>query len=137
MSFRSFQEVLNNIPLFAGGIFMIYLAAADFTLFDAITQGRQNDRLIVAMATVVSAALPMFFAVGLVKVSLLTGKDTIFYYEKLLQSSIFWIITILILLSIASLTFLQGRFGSPLGAGVLTGCILLSIYLAYYVKKRP
>ena len=136
MSVREFQEVLNNIPLFLGGIFMIYLAAVDFTLFDAITQGRVADRTIVALATVVSAAVPMFFAVGLVKVSLLTGRETIFYYEKLLRGSPFWVITILLLLSIAALVFLQGRAASPVGASVLTGCILLSIYLGYYLQKR-
>ena len=136
MSVREFQEVLNNIPLFLGGIFLIVLAAVDFTLFDAITQGRVADRTIVALATVVSAAVPMFFAVGLVKVSLLTGRETIFYYEKLLRGSSFWIITILLLLSIAALVLLQGRALSPFGGSVLTGCILLSIYLGFYLQKR-
>ena len=136
MSVREFQEVLNNIPLFVGGIFLIVLAAVDFTLFDAITQGRVADRTIVALATVVSAAVPMFFAVGLVKVSLLTGRETIFYYEKLLRGSSFWIATILLLLSIAALVLIQGRALSPFGAVVLAGSILLSIYLGFYLQKR-
>jgi len=67
MGNRSLKEILTNIPLLAGGIFMVYIAAVDETLFNAVVGGNFQDKLVVSLATTVAAALPMFFAVGKAK----------------------------------------------------------------------
>jgi len=134
MSHRSLKEILTNIPLFAGGIFMVYIAAADETLFNAIVGGNFGDRLVVSLATTVAAALPMFFAVGLIKQSVVSGLYTIYYYEKMLQGSIFWVLTIVLLIAIVAIILVQGTV-HLYNAPIVAGCSLLSVYLVIYVVK--
>ena len=134
MGHRSIKEILTNIPLFAGGIFMVYIAAADETLFNAILGGNFDDRLAVALATTVAAALPMFFAVGLIKQSVVKGLYTIYYYERMLQGSIFWVLTIILLIAITAIILVQGTV-HLYNAPIVAGCSLLSVYLVIYVAK--
>ena len=134
MSHRSLKEILTNIPLFAGGIFMVYIAAADETLFNAIVGGNFGDRLVVSLATTVAAALPMFFAVGLIKQSIVSGLYTIYYYERMLQGSIFWVLTIILLIAITAIILVQGTI-HLYNAPIVVGCSLLSVYLVIYVAK--
>ena len=134
MGHRSLKEILTNIPLFVGGIFMVYIAAVDETLFNAILGGNFQDRLAVSLATTVAAALPMFFAVGLIKQSIVSGLYTIYYYEKMLQGIIFWILTIILLMAITAIILAQG--GVHLyNAPIAVGSSLLSIYLVIYLRK--
>jgi len=134
MTRRSFKEILTNIPLFIGGLFMIYLAAADETLFNFILGKTIQTQLTVALATTVAAALPMFFAVGLVKQSIVSGLYTIYYYEKMLQGLVFWILTMIVLIAIAAIIVVEEtihQFNVP----ILAGCGLLSLYLIIYMIK--
>jgi len=133
MTKRSAKEILTNIPLFLGGLFMIYLAAADETLFNFILDKTLQNQLTVSLATTVAAALPMFFAVGMIKQSIVSGLYTIYYYEKMLQGVIFWILTIILLIAIAAIIVVGGvhQFNVP----ILAGCGVLSIYLIIYVVK--
>ena len=112
---------------------MVYIAAADETLFNAVVGGNFQDRLVVSLATTVAAALPMFFAVGLIKQSIVSGLYTIYYYEKMLQGVIFWILTIILLIAIAAIIVVEGvhQFNVP----ILAGCGVLSLYLIIYVVK--
>lgn len=133
MTKRSAKEILTNIPLFLGGLFMIYLAAADETLFNFILGKTIQNQLTVSLATTLAAALPMFFAVGMIKQSIVSGLYTIYYYEKMLQGVIFWILTIIVLISIAAIMVVEGvhQFNAP----ILAGCGLLSMYLIIYMIK--
>jgi len=133
MTKRSAKEILTNIPLFFGGLFMIYLAAADETLFNFILGKTIQNQLTVALATTVAAALPMFFAVGMIKQSIVSGLYTIYYYEKMLQGVIFWILTIILLIAIAAIIVVEGvhQFNIP----ILAGCGVLTIYLIIYTFK--
>jgi hypothetical protein len=133
MTKRSAKEILTNIPLFLGGIFMIYLAAADETLFNFILGNTIQNQLTVALATTVAAAVPMFFAVGMIKQSIVSGLYTIYYYEKMLQGSIFWILSIILLIITAAIIVIEGvhQFNIP----ILAGCGVLSMYLIIYTIK--
>lgn len=129
------SEILKNIPLLLGGIFLIYLAVVDETLFTAITMGGLHNRVLVTIATTLAAGVPMFFAVGLFKKSILVGQETIYYYEELLKRKSFWILTIVLLAIITFLVLLQGRAATIQGIVAVVGSVSLSIYLVIYIRK--
>ena len=114
---------------------MIYLAAVDETLFTAITMGDLHNRLLVTIATTLAAGVPMFFAVGLFKKSILVGQETIYYYEELLKRKSFWILTIILLAIVTFLVLLQGRVATIQGIVAVVGSVSLSIYLVIYMRK--
>jgi len=132
---RSESEMLKDIPLFLGGIFLIYLAVVDETLFTAITMGDLKNRLLVTFATTLAAGVPMFFAVGLIKKSVLKGQETIYYYEELLKRKFFWISTIVLLAVITLLVLLQGRAATTQGLIAVVVSVSLSLYLVIYMRK--
>jgi len=125
------HEFWRNFPLFLCGVFLVYVAAADETLFNWIAVDMTN-RLIVTVATIISAALPMFFAVGAIKQSILYGRETLYYYEKMLKHWIFWLSSGVCCIGIAIVRFTQadisllGKFGFI----ALTG--LVAVYFIYY-----
>ncbi len=129
------SEILKNMPLLLGGVFLIYLAVVDETIFTAITMGNLNNRILVTIATTLAAGIPMFFAVGLVKKSVLVGQETIYYYEELLKRRSFWILTIVLLAIISTLVLLQGRVATIEGLVAIIGSVSLSIYLTIYTRK--
>jgi len=114
---------------------LIYLAVVDETLFIAITMGNLNNRILVTIATTLAAGVPMFFAVGLVKKSVLVGQETIYYYEELLKRKAFWILAIVLLAIISILVLLQGRAATIQGLVAVVGSVSLSIYLVIYTRK--
>jgi len=131
----------KNIPLFLCGVFLIYIAAADETLFQFIAEDLTNgiaNRLVVTVATVLAATIPMFFAVGAIKQSVLIGRETIYYYEKMLGSVAFWVVAGLAPISTAALMYVQYavysnfRITSLPGALIASACILCGAYLFYY-----
>jgi len=125
---RYTKRISENIPLFLGGIFMVYLAVLDETLFNFILDNMTRDQLTIALATTVASALPMFFAVGFIKQSFLYRWQTIYHYEKLLLGNIFWILTVFLLISILIIKIIEEsmhQFNAP----ILIGCMLFSIYL--------
>jgi len=128
------KEILHNTPLFFGGLFMIYLAAVDQTLFNAIFRITTPDRLIASLATTTAASVPMFFAVGLIKRGIFIRWETIYYYEKMLEGKIFWILTDILLITISSLIVVQ-RLILPYGILVTAGCLSLSAYIIFYRFK--
>jgi hypothetical protein len=91
------KRTLANIPLLLGGIFMVYLAVFDETLFNFIFEFVVPDQFGVSLATVIAAALPMFFAAGFIKQSVLRSWQTIYYYEKFLMGDFFWVLAIILL----------------------------------------
>ena len=125
---------LANVPLFIGGLFMVYLAVLDETLFNFILDNTVQNQFTIALATTVAAALPMFFAVGFIKRTILRRWQTIYYYEKMLSGEVFWMLTIILL---NTFTFIivteQGihQFNIP----ILAGCVLFTIYLVIYSFK--
>ena len=125
---------LAEVPLLIGGLFMVYLAVLDETLFNFILDNVAQNQFTVSMATVVAAAVPMFFAVGFIKRSILRRWQTIYYYEKMLLSEIFWILTA-ILLTIITFIIISEQGVHQFNAPILSGCVLFSIYLAIYSFK--
>ena len=125
---------LAEVPLLIGGIFMVYLAVLDETLFNFVLDNVTQNQFTVSLATVIAAALPMFFAVGFIKQSVLRRWQTIYYYEKMLFGASFWLLTIILLNAI---TFIivneQGihQFNIP----ILAGCVLFTIYLVIHEFK--
>ena len=122
---------LANVPLFIGGLFMVYLAVLDETLFNFILDNTVQDQFTIALATTVAAAFPMFFAVGFIKRTILRRWQTIYYYEKMLMGQSFWILTIILLGAITSIIIVEEGV-HQLNAPVVVGCILFSIYLIIY-----
>ena len=122
---------LANVPLFIGGLFMVYLAVLDETLFNFILDNTVQDQFTIALATTIAAAFPMFFAVGFIKRTILRRWQTIYYYEKMLMGQSFWILTIILLGAITSIIIVEEGV-HQLNAPVVVGCILFSIYLIIY-----
>ena len=122
---------LANVPLFIGGLFMVYLAVLDETLFNFILDNTAQTQFTIALATTVAAAFPMFFAVGFIKRTILRRWQTIYYYEKMLMGQSFWILTIILLGAITSIIIVEEGI-HQLNVPVVTGCILFSIYLIIY-----
>jgi len=133
---RSNRLILFDVPFFLGGIFLIYLAVLDETLFNFILHSFQQDKIIISIATTVAAGVPMFFAVGFIKKSVLRRWQTIYYYEKLLLHDFFWILTIILLGIISSIIVIDEgihQFNFP----ILLGCVLFSVYLfRIYLNSR-
>ena len=122
---------LAEVPLLIGGIFMVYLAVLDETLFNFVLDNVTQNQFTVSLATVIAAALPMFFAVGFIKRSILRRWQTIYYYEKMLLGQSFWILTIILLGAITLIIIVEEGI-HQLNAPVVAGCILFSIYLVIY-----
>ena len=125
---------LAEVPLLIGGIFMVYLAVLDETLFNFVLDNVTQNQFTVSLATVIAAALPMFFAVGFIKRSVLRRWQTIYYYEKMLLGEIFWILTV-ILLNIITFIIVSEQGVHQFNAPILVGCVLFSIYLVIYSFK--
>ena len=122
---------LAEVPLLIGGLFMVYLAVLDETLFNFVLDNVTQNQFTVSLATVIAAALPMFFAVGFIKRSILRRWQTIYYYEKMLLGQSFWILTIILLGAITLIIIVEEGI-HQLNAPVVAGCILFSIYLVIY-----
>ena len=122
---------LANVPLFIGGLFMVYLAVLDETLFNFILDNTVQDQFTIALATTIAAAFPMFFAVGFIKRTILRRWQTIYYYEKMLMGQSFWILTIILLGAITFITVNEEGI-HQLNVPVIVGCVLFSIYLVIY-----
>ena len=122
---------LANVPLFIGGLFMVYLAVLDETLFNFILDNTVQNQFTIALATTVAAAFPMFFAVGFIKRTILRRWQTIYYYEKMLMGQSFWILTIILLGAITLIIIVEEGI-HQLNAPVVAGCTLFSIYLVIY-----
>ena len=120
-----------DIPLFIGGLFMVYLAVLDETLFNFILDNTVQDQFTIALATTIAAAFPMFFAVGFIKRTILRRWQTIYYYEKMLMGQSFWILTIILLGAITFIIIVEEGV-HQLNAPVVGGCILFSVYLIIY-----
>jgi len=125
---------LAEVPLLIGGLFMVYLAVLDETLFNFVLDNVTQNQFTVSLATVIAAALPMFFAVGFIKRSILRRWQTIYYYEKMLLGEVFWILTV-ILLNIITFIIVSEQGVHQFNAPILVGCVLFSIYLVIYSFK--
>ena len=125
---------LAEVPLLIGGIFMVYLAVLDETLFNFVLDNVTQNQFTVSLATVIAAALPKFFAVGFIKRSILRRWQTIYYYEKMLLGEVFWILTV-ILLNIITFIILSEQGVHQFNAPILAGCVLFSTYLVIYSFK--
>ena len=125
---------LAEVPLLIGGLFMVYLAVLDETLFNFVLDNVTQNQFTVSLATVIAAALPMFFAVGFIKRSVLRRWQTIYYYEKMLLGEVFWILTV-ILLNIITFIILSEQGVHQFNAPILAGCVFFSIYLVIYSFK--
>ena len=133
MNSINLADAWKNLPMFLGGLFLIYLAAANETLFNFILQSTVTERATVAIATTVTASVPMFFAVGMIKKSILSRWDTIYYYEKLLDSKIFWLAIIALMITISYLSILAR---GPYYFLTIAGCIGLIVYTVIYLTKN-
>jgi len=125
---RSNSLILSDVPFLLGGFFLIYLAVLDETLFNFILDNVKQDKIVISIATTIAAGVPMFFAVGFIKKSILQRWQTIYYYEKLLLHDFFWILTIILLGMISSIIVIEEgihQFNFP----ILLGCVLFSVYL--------
>ncbi len=133
MNSVNLEDIRKNLPMFLGGLFLIYIAAADESLFNSILQSTVTDRATVVLATTVAASVPMFFAVGLIKKSILTRLDTIYYYEKLLESKIFWLAIIALMVTFVYLNIVVRSQTYFL---VIAGCMGLIVFSVIYLTKN-
>lgn len=134
MTRNSFSEYIRNIPLLLGGLFFVYLGAVDQTIFDSILMYTNSDRFGITLATALSAGIPIFFAIGLIKKGIFLRWQTLDFYEKMLRGKIFSILTMGFLISFAYLTFNSGIFLLE-NLLKITACTLLFICLIFNVKN--
>lgn len=132
---NKYAEYLRNIPLLLGGLFLIYLGVADQTIFYEILDVTQSDRLGITLATTVSAGVPIFFAVGLIKKGVFLRWETIHFYEKMLEGKLFWVLTIIFLMILTYFAFNKG-LTLLYNALIIVACISLIVYLIFYIKKK-
>jgi hypothetical protein len=125
------HEFWKNIPLFLCGIFLVYIAAFDEALFNLVAFDITN-RLLVTLGTILAAALPMFFAVGTIKQSVLFGRETIYFYEKMLRNWAFWLTAGIFCIILTVIKFVQPD--AFIIYSILTGVLscLAGAYLIYY-----
>ena len=128
------NRIFVHLPLFLGGIFLVYLAVLDESLFDFIISNTAQNEFSVALATTIAAGLPMFFAVGFIKKTILRHWQTIYYYEKFLASEIFWILAIIVL-NIFTFIIVSEEGVHQFNAPILAGCVSFSVYLVFYSYK--
>ena len=125
------RQIFASMPLFLCGIFLIYLAAIDDSLFNIILDNVEQSRITVAIATVIAAAIPMFFAVGFIKKSLFPNWQTIYQYEEFIEKNIFGVTTIILLFGIAAIKIIEDGI-HVMSIPVIVICIAFSIYLIKY-----
>jgi hypothetical protein len=121
----------TRVLLFFCGLFLIYVASFDETLFRLFAFDVTN-RIIVSLATILAASLPMFFAVGAIKHSVLISRETIYYYEKFLKTWVFWLCSGILCVSIGVLAYTQFRFDFLSKTFVIVGGLLSGVYFIYY-----
>ena len=121
-------KIRASLPLFLGGVFMIYLAAADDTIFNYVLDYLDQNRTTVSIATVATTAPLMFFAIGFIKQSILHEWQVIYQYERLLEHMAFWIMAIVLLSIIVTLNVMEEGI-HLLNAHIIVGCIGFSAYL--------
>jgi hypothetical protein len=123
--------------LFLCGCWFLFLALGSEAFYSLLlsTEKQLSNRLLVTLATSGFAALPSFFACGLLSRSLFVGKEPIEYYQRLINKRSFWIFAGF--LSLASSIATIGLHGSTIsldqdamiyGLQVLCG-IVVGIYL--------
>jgi len=136
------SKKIASIPLLIAGIFVIYIAALDDALFSLVRSIAGTDRVGITIATTVAAAVPMFFAVGMIRKSIGINWFTIYHYERMLDGKGFWVLAIIVLIIVAIIHSFFTVF-PLLIAGVefysegitIVGCIISVICLAVYISK--
>ncbi len=120
---------------------MVYIAAMDETLFNFmlgnLIQGQVPIATANAIATATAAAVPMFFAVGMIKQSMVSGLYTIYYYERMLEKQIFWILIILLLTLIIITILLIGIYQFNVLTLVCSGLLALYLLISKVRRKKP
>ncbi len=120
---------------------MVYVAAMDETLFNFVfgnlIQGQVPIATANAIATTTAAAVPMFFAVGMIKQSMVSGLYTIYYYERMLEKRIFWILIIMLLGLIIVTILLTGVYGFNILTLMCSGLLALYLLISKVRRKRP
>jgi hypothetical protein len=124
-------EFLQNFPLFLCGIFLIYVGGFDEGLFRLIAFDLTN-RLLVTMGTIIAATLPIFFAVGTIKQSIFTRRETIYFYEQMLKNPLFWIVGGGFCFFLAALKIFQTSYYFFSDSLVAILCCLAGTYLVYF-----
>lgn len=129
------SRIKSSLPLFLGGTFMIYLAIVDDTIFNYILEYAGQNRTTITIATIVSTAPLMFFAIGFIKQSILHEWQVIYQYERLLEHVIFWIMAIILMLVIVTINVV-GESIHILNIHVFGGCVGFSVYLMIRAAKK-
>ncbi len=130
------QTAKRDLLLFACGVFQSYVAIFDSSLFDFITGGDLTGRLIVSGATIISAGLPFFFALGALKEGASYGQESVFFYEKMLKRPWFWAGSGLMTSALIPILFFQGRSESTEGLFLGGMAALVAVYLFVTAKRR-
>ena len=128
------ERIASGWPLLIGGAFMVYLAAADDTVFNYILGNTDNTRLTVAAATVAASAPLMFFATGFFKLAVFYEWQTIYQYEILLRKNIFSVMAIILLIGIMGISAVEDGV-HLFNAHILVGCTGFSAYLVTRMAK--
>ncbi|MCW4023912.1 MAG: hypothetical protein NWF01_02625 [Candidatus Bathyarchaeota archaeon] len=126
------HEFWNNFPLFLCGVYLIYMAGFDDGLFVLIA-GDLTNRVLVTIATMTAAGVPVFFAIGTIKNSILIGRETIYFYEKMLMHWSFWLFAGVFCFLLGGLKIAQaGAEMSSVSIMVMVMSFLAGAYLVYY-----
>lgn len=128
------ERIFDKFPLFLGGLFLVYMAVLDDSLFNFIINNTTQNQFSVALSTSIAAGLPMFVAVGFIKQTILRRWQTIYYYEIFIMGIFHRILTIILLSVFTYIIVLEEgihQFNLP----ILAGCTLFSLYLIIHALK--
>ncbi|KYK35565.1 MAG: FHA domain-containing protein [Theionarchaea archaeon] len=126
-----------RVLLLLCGIWFSYIALKDNALFGLIFQDQEmlRNKVLVTFVTTISTAAPTFFAVAMFKESFLVKTQAIYYYQRLIDRKIFWILAGLLAFFLGVIS-LSGIVLIPL-LNFLAGIylILFALNLSFRRKK--
>ena len=127
----------EKIPELLVSIFLVYIAIFDETIFNFISSNLLSNRIIITISTTLSAALPMFFAVGIFKNAIIPSSETIYYYEKLIHTKYFQVSTIVFFLLLTVIMFFQGRILYLSGKIIVIINFISILLLGLSIFRKP
>ena len=134
--YRDRKKGSIRILLLLCGLWFSYLALKDNALFSVLFSSEEmlKNKVMVTAVTTVSTAVPTFFAVGMFKESFLVKTQAIYYYQRLLDTKIFWILAGLLAFSFGVIS-LSGFVLIPV-LNFVVGIYLIAFALNLSFRKK-
>lgn len=134
--FRDRKKGSMRILLLLCGLWFSYLALKDNALFNMLFSSKEmlTNKVMVTIITTISTAVPTFFAAGMFKESFLVKAQAIYYYQRLLDTKIFWILAGLLAFLLGVISLSESVLISVLN--FLVGIYLVAFALNLSFRKK-